>query len=192
MYSMMNLMKNLREMFYIMSTWNIDVSHTNLGFTIRHMMVSKVRGNFTDFEGKIEGDPEDLATSKVAFKVDMNSINTNSEDRDNHLRSPDFFETEKYPAMTFNSRKVVKTSEDEFDLIGDLTIKDVTKEVTFKTEYEGKATNPWGQPVVGFTVEGEVDRKEFGLTWNQALETGGFMVGDKIKIVIELEANPEA
>jgi len=192
MYSMMNLMKNLREMFYIMSTWNIDVSHTNLGFTIRHMMVSKVRGNFTDFEGKIEGDPEDLATSKVSFKVDMNSINTNSEDRDNHLRSPDFFETEKYPAMTFNSTKIVKTSEDEFDLIGDLTIKDVTKEVTFKTEYEGKATNPWGQPVVGFTVEGEVDRKEFGLTWNQALETGGFMVGDKIKIVIELEANPEA
>lgn len=179
-------------MFYIMSTWNIDVSHTNLGFTIRHMMVSKVRGNFTDFEGKIEGDPEDLATSKVSFKVDMNSINTNSEDRDNHLRSPDFFETEKYPAMTFNSTKVVKTSEDEFDLIGDLTIKDVTKEVTFKTEYEGKATNPWGQPVVGFTVEGEIDRKEFGLTWNQALETGGFMVGDKIKIVIELEANPEA
>src|SRR5690625_6458452 len=143
MYSMMNLMKNLREMFYIMSTWNIDVSHTNLGFTIRHMMVSKVRGNFTDFEGKIEGDPEDLATSKVSFKVDMNSINTNSEDRDNHLRSPDFFETEKYPAMTFNSTKVVKTSEDDFDLIDDLKIKVVKIGINIKNEYVDKTINTW-------------------------------------------------
>lgn len=175
-----------------MSTWNIDVAHTNLGFTVKHMMVSKVRGSFTAFEGAIEGNPEDLAASNISFKVDMNSINTNSEDRDNHLRSGDFFDTEKFPTMEFNSTKIVETSEDEFDVVGNLTIKDATKEVTFKAEYKGKATDPWGQEVVGFTVEGSIDRKEFGLTWNQALETGGFLVGDKIKIVIEIEANPKA
>jgi|SRR5690625_1881457 len=175
-----------------MSTWNIDVAHTNLGFTVKHMMVSRVRGSFTAFEGAIEGNPEDLASSNISFKVDMNSINTNNEDRDNHLRSGDFFDTETFPTMEFNSTKIVETSEDEFDVVGDLTIKDATKEVTFKAEYEGKATDPWGQEVVGFTVEGSIDRKEFGLTWNQALETGGFLVGDKIKIVIEIEANPKA
>jgi len=173
-----------------MSTWNIDVAHTNLGFTVKHMMVSKVRGNFNEFEGAIEGNPEDLVSSKVSFKVDMNSINTNNEDRDNHLRSEDFFEVEKYPTMDFESTKIVKTDDDEYDVTGNLTIKGITKEVTFNAEYEGKATDPWGQEVVGFAVEGNIDRKEFGLTWNQALETGGFLVGEKIKIAIDLEANP--
>ena len=173
-----------------MSTWNIDVAHTNLGFTVKHMMVSKVRGNFNEFEGKIEGNPEDLASSKVSFKVDMNSINTNNEDRDNHLRSEDFFEVEKYPTMDFESTKIVKTDDDEYDVTGNLTIKGVTKEVTFNAEFDGKATDPWGQEVVGFAVEGNIDRKEFGLTWNQALEAGGFLVGEKIKIAIDLEANP--
>lgn len=173
-----------------MSVWNIDTAHTNLGFTIKHMMVSKVRGNFTDFNGTIEGDPENLTTSNITLKVDMNSINTNNEDRDNHLRSEDFFDTETYPKMEFVSTNIVEKSDDEYDVTGNLTIKGVTNEVTFKAEFEGKATNPWGQEVVGYTVEGAIDRKEFGLTWNQALETGGFVVGDKIKITIELEANP--
>ena len=175
-----------------MSTWKIDAAHTNLGFTVKHMMVSRVRGSFTDIEGTIEGDPANFAASKVNFKVNMDSINTNNEDRDNHLRSDDFFDVEKFPTMNFVSTKITETSEDEFDLTGDLTIKGVTKEVTFKAEFEGKAVDPWGQDVAGFTAEGSIDRKEFDLTWNQALETGGFLVGDKIKITIELEANPDA
>lgn len=175
-----------------MSTWKIDAAHTNLGFTVKHMMVSRVRGSFTDVEGTIEGKPEDLASSKVNFKVNMDSINTNNEDRDNHLRSGDFFDVEKFPTMEFTSTNIVETSEDEFDLTGELTIKGETKEITFKAAYEGKAVDPWGQDVAGFTAEGSIDRKEFGLTWNQALETGGFLVGDKIKITMELEANPEA
>lgn len=163
-----------------------------LEFTVKHMMVSRVRGSFADVEGTIEGDPADLAASKVDFKVNMDSINTNNKDRDNHLRSGDFFDVEKFPTMNFVSTKITETSEDEFDLTGDLTIKGVTEEVTFKAEFEGKAVDPWGQDVAGFTAEESIDRKEFGLTWNQALETGGFLVGDKIKITMELEANPAA
>lgn len=173
-----------------MAVWNIDASHTNVGFTVKHMMVSKVRGNFTDFEGTIEGDPVDLTSSKVEFKINVDSINTSSEDRDNHLRSADFFEVENHPHMTFTSKNIVKEDDDEYEITGDLTIKGVTKEVTLEAEYEGKGVNPWGQEVVGFTVEGKINRKDFGLTWNQALETGGVLVSDTIKIVIELEANP--
>ncbi len=176
-----------------MTTWNIDTAHTNVGFTVKHMMVSRVRGNFNDFEGTIKGDPENLANAKVQFKVNMDSINTNNEHRDNHLRSADFFEVEKYPTMDFESTKIVETSEDEYDLVGNLTIKGVTKEVTFKAEFEGKAVMPGGeQEVAGFTVNGSINREDFGLTWNQALETGGFVVGSKIKITLELEANPAA
>lgn len=173
-----------------MTTWNIDAAHTNLSFSVKHLMVSKVRGIFTDFEGTIEGNPEELSSSKIQFKVDMNSIDTNNEGRDDHLRSADFFETEKYPNMTFTSTKIEKTAGAKYDVTGDLTIKDVTKPVTFHAEFEGKAVDPWGNEVVGFTVNGEIDRKDFGLTWNQTLETGGVVVGESIKITIELEANP--
>ena len=173
-----------------MAVWNIDATHTNVGFTVKHMMVSKVRGNFNQFEGTIEGDPTDLANSKVQFKIDVDSINTSNEDRDNHLRSADFFDVENYPEMTFTSTKIVQTDDDEYEITGDLTMKGVTKEVTLEAEFEGKGVNPWGQEVVGFSVEGKVNRKDFGLTWNQTLETGGVLVSETIKIVIELEANP--
>lgn len=173
-----------------MTVWNIDASHTNVGFSVKHMMISKVKGSFSGFTGAIEGDPENLETANVSFTVDMNTIHTSNEDRDNHLRSADFFDTETFPEMTFVSTKIEKTDDDEYDLTGDLTIKGVTKQVTFEAEYEGKGVNPWGQEVVAFSAEGKIDRKEFGLTWNQALETGGFLVGDTIKISIELEANP--
>lgn len=173
-----------------MATWNVDVSHTNVGFTVRHMMVSKVRGNFSDIEGTIEGEPSDLENAKINFRVGINSVSTNNEDRDNHLRSADFFDAENHPNMTFVSTKITKTSDDEYDLTGDLTIKGVTKETTFKVEYLGEGTNPWGVKVAGFEANTKISREEFGLTWNQALETGGVLVGDDIKIIIELEANP--
>lgn len=173
-----------------MTVWNIDAAHTNVGFSVKHMMVSKVRGNFSQLEGTIDGNPEDLSSAKIAFKVDIASIDTSNEDRDNHLRSADFFNADEFPHMTFVSTKIVQTDDDEYEVTGNLTIKDVTKEVTFEAEYEGKGTNPWGQEVVGFSVEGKINRKDFGLTWNQALETGGVLVGESIKITIDLEANP--
>jgi len=173
-----------------MTTWKVDASHTSVGFTVKHMMVSKVRGSFAGVEGTIEGNPEDLTTAKINFTIDANSINTNSEDRDNHLRSGDFFDTEKFPQLTFVSTNIVKKDDDEYEVTGDLTIKDVTKQVTFEAEFEGTGTNPWGVQVAAFEVEGKISRKEFGLTWNQALEAGGVLVGDDIKISIDLQANP--
>ena len=173
-----------------MANWTVDASHTSVGFTVKHMMVSKVKGSFAAVEGTLEGTPEDLTGAKIDFKIDASSINTNSEDRDNHLRSGDFFDTETYPSITFVSTEIVKTGSNEYDLTGDITIKDVTKKITFEAEYEGTGKNPWGVDVAAFEVEGKISRKEFGLTWNQALEAGGVLVGDDIKISIDLQVNP--
>lgn len=173
-----------------MSTWNVDASHTTVSFVVRHMMVSKVRGDFSDIEGKIEGDPENLENVKVSFRIGVDSISTNNEDRDNHLRSADFFDVENHPNMTFESTKIEKVSDNEYKLTGNLTIRGTTKETTFDVEYLGKGKNPWGVEVVGFEANTTISRKEFGLTWNQALESGGVLVSDEVKIEIALEANP--
>ncbi len=173
-----------------MTKWTVDASHTSVGFSVKHMMVSKVKGRFTGVEGTIEGNPEDLTGANINFKIDASTIHTNSEDRDNHLRSADFFDTETYPTITFVSTDIVKKGDDEYDLTGDMTIKDVTKKITFEAEYEGKGKNPWGVEVVAFEAKGKISRKEFGLTWNQALEAGGVLVGDDIKITIDVQANP--
>lgn len=173
-----------------MSTWNVDVTHTSVGFIVRHMMVSKVRGDFSDIEGTIEGDPTQLENTKISFRAGTDSVSTNNEDRDNHLRSADFFEVEKYPNMTFESTNIKKVSDNEYALTGNLTIKGVTKETTFDVEYLGEGTNPWGVAVVGFEASTKISRKEFGLTWNQALEAGGVLVSDEVEIVIDLQANP--
>lgn len=170
--------------------WNVDASHTGVGFSVKHMMVSKVRGRFTDVEGTLVGNPEDLTTANIDIKIDASTIHTNSEDRDNHLRSADFFDTETYPNLAFTSTEIVKTKGNKYNVTGDMTIKDVTKKVTFEAEYEGAGKNPWGVDVAAFEVEGKISRKEFGLTWNQALETGGVLVGDDIKITIDLQLNP--
>lgn len=171
-------------------TWNVDASHTGVGFSVKHMMVSKVRGRFTGVEGKLVGNPEDLTTANIDIKIDASTIHTNSEDRDNHLRSADFFDTETYPNLAFVSTEIVKTKASKYDITGDMTIKGVTKKVTFEAEYEGAGKNPWGVDVAAFEVEGKISRKEFGLTWNQALEAGGVLVGDDIKITIDLQLNP--
>jgi polyisoprenoid-binding protein YceI len=173
-----------------MAKWTVDASHTSVGFSVKHMMVSKVRGRFTGVEGTIEGNPEDLTGSNINFTIDASTIHTNSDDRDNHLRSADFFDTETFPKITFVSTDIVKKGDNEYNVTGDMTVKDVTKKVTFEAEYEGTGKNPWGVDVAGFEVEGKISRKEFGLTWNQALEAGGVLVGDDIKITIDLQANP--
>ena len=173
-----------------MTIWNVDVTHTNVGFSVRHMMVAKVRGNFGMIEGKLIGDPMQLEEGKIEFTIDAASINTNNEDRDNHLRSGDFFDVENYPQITFTSTNITATGDDEYDVTGDLTIRGTTKETTFKVSRLGKGTNPWGVTVVAFEANAKISREEFGLTWNQALETGGVLVGDDMNINVELQLNP--
>lgn len=173
-----------------MATWNIDAVHSSVSFAVRHMMVSNVRGNFGGIKGQLEGDPTHLTDANIHFEIDVTTINTSNEDRDNHLRSGDFFDTEKHPHITFDAVDIVETKADEYDIIGDLTIKETTKRTIFKVTRTGSGKNPWGVDVVGFEGEGKISRKDFGLTWNQALETGGVLVGDDIKITLGLQVNP--
>ncbi|TQR21503.1 YceI family protein [Psychrobacillus vulpis] len=173
-----------------MTKFNLDAAHSSIDFSVKHMMVSKVKGSFTNFTAELEGNAEDLHGATISFEIDVKSINTNNEDRDNHLRSADFFDTESFPSIKFVATDIKKTDDGEYDVTGDMTIKDVTKPVTFEVEYGGKGTNPWGQEVVAFSADTKLNRKEFGLVWNQALETGGVLVGEDIKISVELELNP--
>ena len=170
-------------------TFNLDAAHTRIGFVVKHMMVSKVRGHFDQFSGSVTV-AENPLDSSAELSIKAESISTGVADRDGHLRSDDFLAAEKFPEITFRSTRVVGHSGDEFTVLGDLTIRDVTRQVELTVEYGGAGTNPWGQEVWGFSITTEIDREEFGLTWNQALETGGVLVGKKIKIEIEGEANP--
>lgn len=174
-----------------MAKWVIDKAHSEIGFEVKHMMVSKVRGHFESYEAEIEADDlTDLTNGKVSFEFDVASINTKLADRDNHLKSADFFDAEKFPKITFKSTEVKKKDDDEYEVTGDLTIKDVTKPVTFKVEFNGKGKNPWGVEVYGFEAEAKINREDFGLTWNAMLETGGVLVGKDVKIKAALEVNP--
>lgn len=172
-----------------MKKWTIDTAHSEIGFSVKHMMISKVKGSFTSFDAEVEANEENLTGALIDFKIETASINTNNGDRDNHLRSADFFDAEQYPYITFKANEIVKKDE-EYELNGDLTIKGVTRPATFEVEYGGKGTNPWGVEVVAFNAEGKINRKDFGLTWNQSLETGGVLVGEDIKISLDLQANP--
>ena len=175
-----------------MTKWTVDQSHSHIGFEVKHMMVSKVKGVFDSYTANVEAtDLADLTEANISFTFDVASINTRNEDRDNHLKSADFFDAEQFPAITFESTSIIK-SDDGFDVIGNLTIKDVTKEVTFETTFNGTGNNPWGQAVYGFEAETKINREDFGLTWNTALETGGVLVGKDVKIKVELELNPAA
>lgn len=175
-----------------MTSWTVDKSHSTVGFEVKHMMVSKVKGQFMDYTANVEAaDLADLTSASVAFTFDVASINTNSEDRDNHLKSADFFDVEQYPTISFQSTNITKAG-DDYEVTGDLTIKDVTKPITFEVEYGGNGKNPWGVQVYGFEAQTKINREDFGLTWNAALETGGVLVGKDIKIKVELEINPGA
>ncbi|MBB2914925.1 polyisoprenoid-binding protein YceI [Streptosporangium becharense] len=169
-------------------TFTLDAAHTRIGFVVKHMMVSKVRGHFEKFSGSVTI-AENPLESSAELTIQTESINTGVADRDGHLRSDDFLSAEKYPELTFRSTRVVSHSGDTFTVLGDLTVRDITKPVEITVEYGGAGTNPWGQELWGFSISAEIDREEFGLTWNQALETGGVLVGKKIKIEIEGEAN---
>lgn len=172
-------------------TYAVDAAHSELTFTVRHMMVSKVRGRFGEVEGTITFADDPLA-SHVEISIGAGSIDTGSADRDGHLTSPDFFDAQTYPAITFRSTGVTDLRGDSFTLEGDLTVRDVTRPVSFTATYNGMARNPWGATVVGFEGRIEIDREDFGITFNQALETGGVLVGKVATIDIAIEASPAA
>ena len=172
-------------------TYELDQAHKRVGFVARHMMVSKVRGEFAEATATITV-AEDPLQSSVVATMKADSIVTGQKDRDAHLRSGDFLEAEKYPELTFRSTRVVSHSGNEFVLEGELTVKDVTRTVQLEVEFEGAGRSPYGFDVFGFSASTEIDREDFGLTWNVALETGGVMVGKKIKIEIEGEAIRQA
>ena len=174
-----------------MATWQIDQSHTNVEFSVKHMMVSSTKGRFSGVSGEIEYDPTNVGASSVNVSIDVATIDTRDEKRDAHLRSADFFDAEQFPTMSFVSTSVKPTGGDDFEIVGNLTIKDVTREVTLKAEAGGVGTSPWGFQVAGFSASTSIDRKDYGLTWNVALEAGGFVVGDKIKISLEVEATQQ-
>ncbi len=168
--------------------WEIDPAHSLAEFAVRHMMVSTVKGRFATVRGHVDFDPADLSTASIEGEIDVASIDTRDEKRDAHLRSADFFDAETYPTITFKSRRVEVLDDDRVRVVGDLTIRGVTREVVLDGEFAGVNRNPWGQWVAGFSGTTTIDRKDFGLNWNVALETGGVLVADKVKISLEIEA----
>jgi polyisoprenoid-binding protein YceI len=167
--------------------WNIDPSHSGVHFTVRHLVISKVRGSFGKYMGTVEFDEQNPAASKVAVRIDASSIDTREEKRDAHLRSPDFFDVEKFPELTFASTAVEK-SDDGYRVTGDLTIHGVTRPVVLEADFLGHGKDPWGNERIGFSAKTSINRKDFGLSWNQALETGGVLVGEKIEIALDVQA----
>jgi len=166
--------------------WSIDPAHSGIHFSIRHM-VSKVRGRFAKYTGAIQIDDANIASSLVDVTIDAASIDTGSPQRDAHLRAPDFFDVENFPVLRYRSKRVEKPSDDRYSVVGDLTIRDVTREVALDVEYGGLARDPWGNERAGFFARTSLERKDFGLQWNQLLEAGGALVGDRVDIEIDLE-----
>lgn len=168
--------------------WSIDNAHSLAEFSVKHMMITTVKGRFGKVTGTLDFEEPGFGKSSVEAEVDVASIDTRDEKRDGHLKSADFFDVEKYPTITFKSTNVEEVRPNEFKVTGNLTIKDVTKPVTLDVEYAGQNKNPWGMTVAGFSATTTINRKDFGLNWNVALETGGWLVGDTVKISLELEA----
>lgn len=170
------------------STWNIDPDHSTIGFKIRHLMVSNVNGHFSSYSGTIDINDADITKSKISVSIDAATIDTNVRKRDEHLRSPDFFDVAKYPKLTFVSKSISKGREGHLLVKGDLTMRGVTKEVVLDVEGPTmESKDPWGNIRKGATATTLINRKDFGLTWNAALETGGVLVGDEVNIILEVE-----
>jgi polyisoprenoid-binding protein YceI len=174
--------------FAFATTWTIDPDHSNVGFKVRHLMVSNVKGTFEKHTGVVEINDKDITKSNVEVSIDTNSINTNVQKRDEHLRSAEFFDVAKYPTMTFVSKKVAKAGKDKLKVTGDLTLHGITKTVVLDVEGPSKESkDPWGNIRKGATATTKINRKDFGLVWNAALETGGVAVGEEITITLEIE-----
>lgn len=167
--------------------WAIDPTHTEVGFKVKHMMFTNVSGKFGTFDGSMETQDEDFTTANIEFSADVNSITTGNDDRDAHLRSGDFFDTEQFPKLQFKATGFEKKNEEDYTLTGDLTIRDITKPVKLDVEYGGLMKDPWGNLKAGFSINGKFNRKDYGLTWNAALEAGGVLVSDEVRVNIELQ-----
>lgn len=171
-----------------MAQWNLDVAHSSVDFQIKHMMFAKVSGSFNSFSAQIDADPADLTSAAISFSIDVASIDTRNDDRDNHLRSADFFDVENHPTLTFTATSIVKTDDGEYDVTGDLSLHGVTKSETIQVSFGGTGKDPWGQTKAGFSATGKLKRSDYGLVWNAALETGGVLVGDEVKFSLDLQA----
>ena len=169
------------------TTWVIDPTHSEIAFKVKHLMISNVKGSFSEFSGQVVTDGDDFSTAEISFQINPASISTGVADRDGHLKSPDFFDVEKFTEITFTSGKLSKTGDDEFTLSGNLAIKGVIQHVKLEVEFGGLMTDPWGNEKAGFNLNGKINRKDFGLTWNAALEAGGVLVGDEIRISCDVE-----
>ena len=170
------------------TTWNFDLSHSSVNFHVRHLMVSKVHGRFQQWGGTLVIDDADITRSRVEVSIETASVDTKDEKRDGHLRSPDFFDSAKYPTMTFVSTNVARVGDEELEVTGDLTIAGTTKSVKLRVETAGTVKDPWGGTRTGFSAKTSINRKDFGLHWNAALEAGGVLVGEKVEISLEIEA----
>ena len=169
------------------SIWAIDPTHSEIGFKVKHMMFTNVSGKFEEIYVNLENEDDHFETSDITFSAEVNSVNTGNLDRDNHLRSADFFDVEHYPKITFKSTAIKKINEGEFQILGDLTIKNVTQSIALDAEYSGLMKDPWGNTKTGLSINGKINRKDFGLTWNASLETGGVLVGEEIKLTAEIQ-----
>jgi polyisoprenoid-binding protein YceI len=173
-------------------TWSIDSSHSGIHFSVRHLVIAKVRGQFSRWSGTLTLPEGDLARAAVKVVIDTTSIDTGVADRDAHLRSADFFAVDTYPEAVFESRRVERLGEDRLRVVGELTLHGVTREVTLDVEAFGRTQDPWGNERIGFSARTALQRADFGLTWNQALETGGVVVGERVDLELEVEAVKQA
>jgi polyisoprenoid-binding protein YceI len=170
----------------VATTWKIDPSHSHAEFAVRHLMISTVKGRFAEVSGTLTGDEDDLERASIELTIPVAGIDTREDQRDAHLRSADFFDADRHPAITFRSSNIARSGRD-FTVTGDLTIRGVTRPVTLLVERGGRVRDPWGNERLGFSATTRLNRKDFGLHWNQALETGGVLVGDEVKVTVELE-----
>lgn len=169
------------------SKWAVDPTHSEVQFKIKHLMIANVTGNFNRFDVAATTEEEDFSTAQLEFSAPINSVFTNNEQRDGHLKSPDFFDAEKYPELTFKSTRVEKVDDEEFNVYGDFTIKGIAKEAKLKMEFGGITKDPYGNTKAGFTINGKINRNDYGLTWNAALETGGVLVSEDVRLNAEIQ-----
>ncbi|TND10109.1 MAG: YceI family protein [Bacteroidetes bacterium] len=169
------------------TNWSIDPSHSEITFKVKHLVISTVTGSFTKYDVKAETDGDDFTSARIFFSADVNSITTGNEQRDGHLKSPDFFDAETHPLVTFVSNTITKSGDDQFNMSGDLTMRGVTKAIDLQVEFGGTMKDPWGNLRAGFEISGKINRKEFGLHWSAATETGGLVVSDEVKLLCHVE-----
>jgi polyisoprenoid-binding protein YceI len=170
-----------------MTTWKVDQSHSEIKFKVKHLVVSSVTGQFTSFDGTVESDKADFSDAKISFEADVNSIDTKNEQRDGHLKSPDFFDAVNHPKLSFVSKSINQKSDDEYEVVGDMTIRGIKKEIKLNVTYNGSTKGFGGIDVAGFEITGKINRFDFGLQWNALTEVGGIVVADEVKLDISAE-----